>query len=157
MSTATFPVYKGPPVSAPLRLLRGQVVIREELEGYSATIWTPPGQRKKEEGRVGRVLAMGPPAYFDYSGRCVEVPYGFGVGDRVVFVWLSNPHHYTMPWVDGEPAAWIPQGGVLAVIDMCECGKPGTRDVCDYDFEINDGELICNCCEACRYECRQDI
>jgi hypothetical protein len=115
-NTATFPVYRGPaPVARAIRLLRGQVVIREEHDRISTILWTA-GQRRGKEARIGVVLAMGPPSFYDYSGRCVEVPYGFAVGDRVVFAWVSNPDQFTLPWIDGKPAAWIPQGAVLGVL-----------------------------------------
>jgi co-chaperonin GroES (HSP10) len=120
-NTATFPVYRGPAVAASsVRLLRGQVVVREESGHYSSVhgLWTPPGERKKEEARIGTVLALGPPAFLDYSGRCVEVPYLFDVGDRIVFAWVSNPFHFTLPWPpDGKPASWVPQGAVLGVLE----------------------------------------
>lgn len=118
MSTTTFPIYRGPSVEARgIRLLRGQVVIREQHDNISPLILTV-GKRRGQEGRTGTVLAMGPPSYFDYSGRCVEVPYLFDVGDRVVFAWVSNPDHYTLPWpIDGLEAAWVPQGAVLGVLE----------------------------------------
>lgn len=63
---------------------------------------------------VGRVLAMGPPAQ---TSAGVEVPHGFKVGDKVVFCWTHLEKAWTRNWLDNEPAAWVPQQNVMAVID----------------------------------------
>jgi hypothetical protein len=80
------------------RLLRGRVLVQVEPEdGASKIIWAPEARDWGEKGvyqgkrpHFGRVIAMGPPARLpvcrDGSGGD-EVPYGFGVGDRIMYVY----------------------------------------------------------------------
>ena len=80
------------------RLLRGRVLVEVEPEkAESSALWTPEmaqwSQDKTFQGQrphIGKVLAMGPPALTpkrrDGSGGA-EVAYGFGVGERVMFVY----------------------------------------------------------------------
>lgn len=107
------------------RVLRGQVVIREELDAQHAEyrhIVVPraragddaDGERRARTSHVGIVLAMGPPAR---TARGVEVTPGFAVGDRVVFHWGHLERAWTRPWPeDGLDACWIPQEFVDAVL-----------------------------------------
>lgn len=103
--------------------MRGQIVIREELDAAHAhyrhivTLRERDGndadaERAARKFHIGRVLAMGPPAR---TARGVEVPHGFEVGDRVVFHWGHLEKAWTREWIDGEPAAWVPQQFVDAV------------------------------------------
>jgi hypothetical protein len=55
---------------------------------------------------TGRVLALGPPAR---TKAGAEVAHGFTVGDLVQYHFVHNQAAATMPWVDGEPATWVPQ------------------------------------------------
>lgn len=107
------------------RVLRGQVVVREELDAAHAhyrhivTLREREGtdedaERAARKFHIGRVLAMGPPAT---TSRGVEVPHGFAVGDRVVFVWTHLEKAWTRNWLDDEPAAWLPQQNVMAVLE----------------------------------------
>lgn len=107
------------------RLLRGQVVIREELDAQHAhykhivTLRAREGvdedaEKVARKFHVGRVLAKGPPAM---TARGVEVPHGFEVGDRVFFHWHHLEKAWTREWIDGEPACWVPHQFVDAVID----------------------------------------
>jgi hypothetical protein len=80
------------------RLLPGRVLVEVERDKEaSATLWTPELAQWSQDNtflgkrpHFGRVLAMGPPARTpvrrDGSGGA-EVAYGFGVGERVLFVY----------------------------------------------------------------------
>ena len=96
-----------------VRLLRGQVVIRETGARLSPTIWTPaPGQRQVSTHR-GVVLAMGPPAR-DKHGN--EIEPGFRVGEEVQYHWEHNEDTFTRIWPeDGLPACWVRQFAVDGV------------------------------------------
>ncbi len=98
-----------------IRLMRGQVVIRETKTPPSEVVWTPEEKARSVKIHRGRVLAMGPPAEMP-SGA--PVPHGFDVGDVVLYTWTHNEKAFTMPWVDGENASWIPQVNVQAVLDV---------------------------------------
>jgi hypothetical protein len=43
--------------------------------------------------------------------------------------------------------------------NKCKCGKPGKKPhPCPYRADINDdSKTLCNCCDACRRECAEDI
>jgi co-chaperonin GroES (HSP10) len=62
----------------------------------------------------GTVLAKGAPAL---TAKGVEVPHGFEVGDTVLFHWNHYEKGFTRPWSDGEPACWVPQVCVDAVVE----------------------------------------
>ena len=111
-----------------MRLMRGQVVIREEraaarLDG----LWVPDANPDHTHTHVGTVLSLGPPALcctVDKMGRCVsrtckhvEVPHHFDVGDRVIYHFIHHQSAWTMPWTDGRPATYVPQTCVDAVIE----------------------------------------
>lgn len=100
--------------------MRGQVVVRELFE--SSPIWRPDAPRDRRIHR-GTVLALGAPAR---TSRGVEVPFGFGVGDVVLYSFVHNEAAFTCPWTDGGKATWVPQFCVSAVVDdRCEdCGTP---------------------------------
>ncbi len=96
-----------------IRLMRGQVVIREHADRPSETIWTPERRQREITTHRGTVLAMGPPALiFDRY----EVPYDFDVGDVVQYHFAHHREAWTHPWTDGKPATWVPQASVDAVI-----------------------------------------
>lgn len=41
---------------------------------------------------------------------------------------------------------------------ICDkCGKPGEEDYCPYQEDVNNEQVVCNCCTQCRQECRDDI
>ena len=89
-----------------VRLLRGQVVIREERH-VSAHVWAPTPENPRDvKTHRGRVLAMGPPAV---TRKGHEVPHGFKVGDIVQFHFNHRERDFTRPWTDGEDAVWVPQ------------------------------------------------
>ncbi len=108
-----------------IRVMRGQVVIREDLDAahrqfsHIVTLRSRDGDDAKAEQRArtshrGVVLAMGPPAR---TKKDVEVDPGFKVGDEVYFVWSHLEKAWTRPWPDdGLDAAWVPQQNVLAVV-----------------------------------------
>ncbi len=56
-----------------VRLMRGQVVIREAEVRASDVVWTPDADPQLVETHRGRVLAKGPPAL---TSKDVEVPHG---------------------------------------------------------------------------------
>jgi hypothetical protein len=39
----------------------------------------------------------------------------------------------------------------------CFCGALSEPGICPFAQEIRGEEIICDCCEACRHECAQDI
>ncbi len=95
-----------------VRLLRGQVVVREEALRPSV-IWSPDEKQRQVKTHRGRVLGVGPPAV----EKGVEQPHGFSVGDLVQFHYVHNLDAHTRIWPDdGETAFWIPQGCVDAVL-----------------------------------------
>lgn len=94
-----------------MRLLRGRVVVREDVSP-SNILWTPePGKRTVNTHR-GVVLAVGAPAeaYPD-----IPVPHGFEVGDSVAFHFEHHEEARTRPWLDGKPAIWLTQQEVDGV------------------------------------------
>jgi hypothetical protein len=98
-----------------IRLLPGQVVIREVDPAPSESLWTPaPGERERHT-HTGVVLAVGPPAR-THGGTGAEVPHDFAVGDLVQYHFTSHKGAATRAWpLDGRPAAWIPQENVDGV------------------------------------------
>lgn len=109
-----------------IRLMRGQVVVREELNADTAhlTHIIVPGVSNSDLNDAidrnrtwhrGKVLAMGPPSR-TRKGRA-EVPHGFVVGDTVLFHWEHHEKSFTREWIDGEPAAWLSQRCIDAVCE----------------------------------------
>jgi len=109
-----------------IRLLRGQVVIREDLQASTrhyrnivvpgvldAEKYNPDARQESRTWHRGIVLAMGAPML---TPTGAEVEPGFAVGDDVVFHWEHLERGWTRPWTDGELAAWVPQYCVDAVI-----------------------------------------
>lgn len=97
-----------------VRLLRGQVVVREIRAHASSTIWVPePSNPRDVRSHRGRVLALGPPAT---TRKGAEVPHGFDLGDEVVFHWNRREKDFTRPWIDGEDASWVSQEEIDAVV-----------------------------------------
>lgn len=107
-----------------VRLLRGQVVIREDLSADTAhykhivvpgvdTTNDPNAVAKARKWHRGRVLAMGAPAM---TSKGVEVPRGFEVGDMVIFHFVHREKSWTREWTDGQLAVWVPQDAVDAVL-----------------------------------------
>lgn len=108
-----------------IRLLRGQVVVREDLKAGTEQykhIVVPDVSSKHDRDAVARgrswhkgvVLAMGAAAM---TKKGVEVPPDFKIGDTVLFHWDHHERSWTRPWADGEPAAWMPQHCVDAVVE----------------------------------------
>jgi hypothetical protein len=95
-----------------IRLLRGQVVIREIHDQYS--IWTPAPNPRDVRIHRGRVLAKGLPA--QVNGH--DVPHLFDVGDEVFYHWEKQEKAFTRDWIDGEPACWMYQHEVDAVVEL---------------------------------------
>lgn len=104
--------------------MRGQCVIREDLSvhKYRGSIIVPEVSNidnrnavaRTRKWHIGEVLALGSPML---SKGGVPVPYGFSVGDRVLFHWVHNEKGHTLIWSDGAPACWIPQWAVDAVVE----------------------------------------
>jgi co-chaperonin GroES (HSP10) len=101
-----------------IRLLRGQVVVRELTERRYGPIIIPDSAQdsahKESTSHRGTVLAMGAPATMPNG---VEVDPGYTVGDTVQFHWEHNEVNYTGPWEDGKFACWLSQHCIDAVID----------------------------------------
>ncbi len=112
----------------PIRLLRGQTVIRENHHADVAHfkhIIVPETYRDNARGRawhLGEVLAMGPPMQ---TPRGVEVAPGYSVGDTVIFHWGHHEKSFTREWIDGELAVWVPQSAIDAVVPMESKGRSG--------------------------------
>lgn len=96
-----------------LKLMRGQVVVRELDNQDSAVLYMPYGNPRERKTHRGEVLAMGAPALYKGS----EVPHGFAVGDIVQYHFSHNQKAWTMPWTDGLQATWIPQQNVDMVYE----------------------------------------
>jgi hypothetical protein len=97
-----------------IRLLPGQVVVREERPEPSVALWTPAPGARDVRTHTGRVLALGPPARLNGSGP--EVPHGFAVGDLVQFHFTHLEKAATNPWPpDGKLAIWVPQQNIDGV------------------------------------------
>jgi hypothetical protein len=94
-----------------IRLLRGQVVIRETSR--PSIIWHPDPKQRQVHTHRGTVLGIGPPAL--HHGH--EVIPEFRVGDDVSYHFSRhNQDAFTLPWPeDGKPATWVPQGDVDGV------------------------------------------
>lgn len=108
-----------------IRLLRGQVVVREDLKADTdryTHIVVPDVSTRDDKHAIarargwhrGKVLAVGPLAQ---TKKGIEVDRGFGVGDTVLFHWEHHEAGFTRMWEDGELAAWVPQFCVDAVIE----------------------------------------
>ena len=111
-----------------VRLMRGQVVVRELPQEHSKVLWTPEDGPRKVRTHKGRVLEMGPPmlrCVVNKTGGCtldgcthdVEVPHHFKKGDVVVYHFTHHQDAHTRNWVDDEPASWVPQYNIDAVIE----------------------------------------
>jgi len=111
-----------------LRPLRGRVVVREDRRRTSVIIDPLMGNPREETTHRGVVLAMGAPAYacrhLDALGRCQsltckhpEVPWGFSTGDTVQFHFAGTEKGRTVDWTDGEPALWLAQHEIDAVVE----------------------------------------
>lgn len=109
-----------------LKLLRGQVVVREEYDAdytqYKHII-VPQLQGDSDDRHAiarrrtwhrGEVLSVGAPAR---TKKGVEVPHGFEVGDTVFFHWEKNELNFTRPWTDGKLACWLMQKEIDAVLE----------------------------------------
>ena len=97
-----------------VRLLRGQVVVRE-TSAKQSVIWSPEGKRKDVRTHRGVVLGMGAPAL----NGTVEVEPGFKVGDVVQYHFMHHEEAHTREWPeDGTKACWIPQNCIDAVIEL---------------------------------------
>jgi hypothetical protein len=112
-------------VAPRLRLMRGQVVVRELDAPDSSSLWTPePGVRQVKTHR-GVVLGVGPPARLTEHPSSPEVPHGFAVGDVVQYHFeaMGTQAARTRAWLDGEDAVWLHQAEVDAVWEH-ECDRP---------------------------------
>ena len=104
-----------------IRPMRGQVVVRELHEAHF--LWTPDPNPRQVKTHRGQVIAMGAPALTpkSFDGERwvggVEIPHGFREGDIVQFHWSHNAEAFTMAWQDGEPASWLPQANIDAVLE----------------------------------------
>ena len=107
---------------------RGCVVVREDRRRSTVIIDPLIEDPRYTTTHRGTVLAMGAPALgcldVDKMGRCqsltckhVEVPHGFRVGDVVQFHFAGTEKGRTAPWTAGEPALWLAQPEIDAVID----------------------------------------
>ena len=99
---------------AVIRLMRGQVVIREQANSLSRSIWTPVQGERQVSIHRGVVLGIGAPAELPNG---VPIPHGFVVGDVVQYHFIHHKEAHTRPWPpDGLSATWVPQQCVDAVI-----------------------------------------
>jgi hypothetical protein len=105
-----------------VRLMRGQVVVRELDAPASARLWTPtPGARQTTTHR-GLVLGIGPhPA--------PGASHGFEVGDVVQFHFgaVGTAKARTRAWTDGVEATWLTWEEVDAVWEAenaCRASAP---------------------------------
>lgn len=96
-----------------IRLLRARVVIRENIS-HSSVLWTPDGNPRDRKTHRGVVLGMGPPGLNKWGH---EVPWGFAVGDEVLYHFEQHEGAATKDWIDGRPAHWLPQFSVDAVVE----------------------------------------
>jgi hypothetical protein len=102
-----------------VRLLRGQVVIRE-LDPSSDVLWLPTEDPKSRTVKTHRgvVLGMGEPSRLFDGAYAPKVPWGFEVGDVVQYHFTHNLEAHTRPWPpDGRDATWISQSMVDGVIE----------------------------------------
>lgn len=102
---------------ARIRLMRGQVVVRELDAPPSAVLWTPERGPRQVTTHRGVVIGLGPPARLTEHPSSPEVPHGFGVGDVVQYHFgaMGTQVARTRAWVDGEPATWLTQVEIDAV------------------------------------------
>ena len=100
-----------------IRLMRGQVVVREENPPASASLWMPEQGPRQVRTHRGVVLGLGPPSRLTEHPDSPEVPYGFGVGDVVQFHFavMGTQEARTRAWVDGKPATWMTQAEIDGV------------------------------------------
>jgi hypothetical protein len=100
-----------------IRLMRGQVVVRELDVSPSGVLWTPEAGPRQVKTHRGVVLGMGPPARLTEHPSSPEVPHGFEVGDVVQyhFAAVGTQAARTRAWTDGEPATWLCQPEIDAV------------------------------------------
>lgn len=100
-----------------IRLMRGQVVVREDTPAPSAALWTPELGPRQVKTHRGVVLGLGPPARLTEHPSSPEVPHGFEVGDLVQFHFgaVGTQEARTRAWVDGKPATWLTQAEIDAV------------------------------------------
>lgn len=99
-----------------VRLMRGQIVVREVNPTGSATLWTPDPRARDVKTHTGKVIAVGPPAL---TRRGAEVPLGIVAGDTIQFHYVHHQEAHTRVWPeDGLPAVWVPQAAVDGV--WCE-------------------------------------
>ena len=114
-----------------VRLLRGQVVVRELRPRQIGYVVVPDcfydAEAQKATAHRGEVLAMGAPA-LTLTGA--EVEPGFSVGDIVYFHWIHNEKAWTREWTDGKPACWVPQEAVDAVEEPERIEEPDPCSEC---------------------------
>jgi co-chaperonin GroES (HSP10) len=88
-----------------IRVMRGQAVVRE-IKPRSSSLWHPAENEREVKTHRGVVLALGEPA--QVNGH--DVPWGFGVGDQVVYHHEKWEKGATRPWPpDGLDATWMGQ------------------------------------------------
>jgi co-chaperonin GroES (HSP10) len=110
-----------------IRLLRGQVVIRENLTADTnhyrhivipdvsdAEKYDADARQRARKWHRGTVLAMGAPML---SKTGAEIVPEFKVGDEVLFHWQHREKSWTREWIDGLLACWVPQAFVDAVLE----------------------------------------
>ena len=131
-------------IEARYRPMRGQAYI-EMTEEKSETIILPEANREDTKSHRGIVLALGPPARLTDHPDSAQVPWGFDVGDEVIFVLAVWMDRMRILGMRGKRVAVVAQGEICGVIDraaQCShgvdidracapCGaafdRPGTR------------------------------
>ena len=100
-----------------IRLMRGQVVVREETPPASAMLWTPEQGPRQTRTHRGVVLGLGPPSRLTEHPDSPEVAHGFEVGDLVQYHFgtMGTQDARTRAWVDGKPATWLTQAEIDGV------------------------------------------
>lgn len=96
-----------------IRLLRGQVVVREVFPKATG-LWTPAPNPREQHTHQGIVLGMGPEVanqgYPEYR-----------VGQMVQYHFSgSHQKAMTRSWIDGEDATWVPWFDLDAVLTCDE-------------------------------------
>lgn len=97
-----------------IRLMRGQCVVRE-TQWHLGLIVEPPRRERDVKIHRGIVVGLGAPSKLGEFQDAPEVPWGFNVGDEIVYVFVHHKDAHTRPWEDGKDAVWIPQACILGV------------------------------------------
>jgi hypothetical protein len=135
-----------------IRLMRGQVVVRELDAPPCAVLWTPEQGPRQIHTHRGIVLGLGLPARLTEHPNSPEVPHGFDIGATIQFHFgaAGTQASRTRAWTDGMPAIWLTQAeidGVWEPSHICipdeqgRCAAVGYCPACPSGIAGDDGEL----------------